>query len=422
MIGFAWVSHRYEYTLDITVNNSNTLSTASQKLLDQLSGPIKITAYIQKGLPLRKQISQLVERYLQHKADLSLNFVDPASDPARIRELNIGKEGAVVVDYQGRTEKITFLSELSLSNALLQLAYSQDHWISFLTGHGERDALGAANFDLGEFSTHLQQHQQNAQPLDLTNLSEIPNNSALLVIANPRVKLLDGELKILEQYLDQGGNLLLLVEPDQDTLDPLLSKLGISRLPGVLIDPEVKLYGIDHPDFIVINSYPTPHSITRNLETMSLFPETAALQIIPENTFQSVSFLTSSAKAWNETEPRQSPLSINKTTEKVGPLSFGLALTRQQTGKQQRIVVIGDGDFLSNSYLGNVGNLDLGLRIIKWLVQDDNYLEIPARITPDNSLKLAPIVLGSMGLGFLVVVPLSLLGSGFWIWRQRRRR
>ncbi len=424
MSGIAWLSQRYPAVIDISANGSNTLSIESQKLLTQLTEPVQITAYIPKGQPIRKQISQLIQRYRDHKPDLELSFVDPASSPETVRRYHIGKEGAVLVTYQKRTEKITFLSETSLSNTLLQLAYSQQHWISFLTGHGERDALGVANFDLSDFSSQLTHHQQQAQPLDLTNLTEIPGNSALLVIANPRVNLLDAELKILHQYLEQGGNLLLLVEPNQTTLDPILTDLGLTRLPGLLLDQQSKLYHIDNPSFIVMNSYPTPHAITQNLETMTLFPETAAFTLNPHTDYQSVPFLLSSAESWNETEPltNSAPIQEQQLNEYSGPLPFGLALTRQHAGKQQRIVVIGDGDFLSNTYLGNVGNVELGIRIVKWLVHDDHYLNIPARLTPDRSLNLSPITMGSIGFGFLLIIPMCLIICGLWIWRKRRRR
>lgn len=421
--GLAWLSYRYPTLLDITANNSNTLSLESQKLLTQLTAPIELNAYIQKGLPLRKQISQLVNRYNRYKPDISLKFIDPAGQPEQVRALDIGKEGAVVINYQGRTEKLTFLSEASLSNALLQLAYSQHHWLSFLTGHGERDPLGEANFDLGEFSKRLQAHQYTAQPLNLGTLPDIPDNSELLVIAGPDVKLLDTELDILRHYLNNGGNLLVLAEPHQTALDPILAELGVKMLPGILVDNKAKAYGVDNPSFIVVNSYAEPHAMTSNLETMSLFPETAALSINPDSAYRSVAFLKSSEQAWNETGPIQGVLNRDASLgERAGPLSFGLALTRSHAGKQQRIAVIGDGDFLSNTYLGNVGNLDLGSRIIKWLVQDDNYIEIPARISPDNSLKLSAIAIGGIGLGFLFFLPLTLMGCGFWIWRKRKRR
>ncbi|MGR9088298.1 MAG: DUF7088 domain-containing protein, partial [Gammaproteobacteria bacterium] len=134
----AWLSIRYPVQIDITQSQSNTLSAASLKLLEALPDPVRITAYIKKGLPIRLQIAQLVNRYNRHKPNLTLSFVDPDSDPEKSRELNIGAEGLVLVDYQGRTEKVTFIDESSLTNALLQLSKAEARWVTFLAGHGER--------------------------------------------------------------------------------------------------------------------------------------------------------------------------------------------------------------------------------------------------------------------------------------------
>lgn len=151
----AWLSTRYTAQIDITNNASNTLSQASQKLLKSLPDKVLITAYIRKGQPLRTQIVQLVDRYSRYKPDLTLTFIDPDLEPEKTRELNIGPEGIILVEYQGRTEKLTFIDESSLTNALLQLANANERWVTFLTGHGERSPDGIANFDLGQFGKEL---------------------------------------------------------------------------------------------------------------------------------------------------------------------------------------------------------------------------------------------------------------------------
>ena len=85
-------------------------------------------------------------------------------------------------------------------------------------------------------------------------------------------------------------------------------------------------------------------------------------------------------------------------------------------------MVIGDGDFLSNAFLGNGGNLNLGLNIVNWLSQNDPFINIPAKTSPDRSLQLSPLASWAIGFGFLIVLPALLIGSGVVIWFQRRKR
>jgi ABC-type uncharacterized transport system involved in gliding motility auxiliary subunit len=104
----------------------------------------------------------------------------------------------------------------------------------------------------------------------------------------------------------------------------------------------------------------------------------------------------------------------------AGPLTIGVALEREVNGKEQRILVIGDGDFLSNAFLGNGGNLDLGINLIRWLSSDDQLLNIPARTAQDTRLELSPVMGALIGIGFLLVLPILFLGAGVVIWLRRR--
>jgi ABC-type uncharacterized transport system involved in gliding motility auxiliary subunit len=419
----AWASTLYRWQFDLTQSASNTLSTASQKLLSTLTGPVRITAYIKKGLPIRLQIAQLIGRYNQYKPDIAFSFIDPDSVPDKTRELEIGTEGLVLVDYQGRQEKLNFIDESSLTNALLQLAKAEQRWVTFLTGHGERLPDSDANFDFGRFGKELARRKINAQTINLATIPAIPDNSALLVISAPKVSLLAGEIEIIQDYLKRGGNLLLLSEPDNTLSEAFISHLGLKQLPGKVVDANTNLYQISDPTFIVASEY-TRHLITRNFQVVTLFPGTTGFIIAEETEFLNIPLLNSSANSWTDTGPISGKIRFDPDSdEKQGPITFAYALTRTvQENHEQRAVIIGDGDFLANSYIGNVGNLDLGLRIINWLVHDDRFIDIPPKRSPDKSLQLTQTSVAIIGFGFLIVLPLVFLITGFMVWRKRRMR
>ncbi|TAN68319.1 MAG: ABC transporter [Methylobacter sp.] len=431
MIGtLAWLSTRYRVETDITGNNGNSLSQASKKLLESLPDKIQLTAYIKKDQAIRSQIAQLVDRYKRHKADLALTFIDPASQPEKTRELNIDATGAVIVEYQGRTEKLNFIDESSLTNALLQLANADERWLTFLVGHGERAPDGIANFDLGQFGKELDRRKIKAQSINLATMADIPGNSALLVITAPAVPLLAGEIELVKRYIQQGGNLLLLTDPGNRHLDALQQLLGLRQLPGTIVDSRSKLYGINDPSFVLGSDY-IAHPITKGFQTITVYPVTAGLEISEETDFRPIELLNSALQSWTETGPVAGKILFDADgDEKQGPLTFAYALTRplasagvgQDKFAEQRIVVVGDGDFLSNAYIGNVGNLDMGLRMINWLIHDDRFIDIPAKIATDKSLQLSLISVATIGFGFLVVIPLLLMGAGFYIWRKRKQR
>ena len=138
-------------------------------------------------------------------------------------------------------------------------------------------------------------------------------------------------------------------------------------------------------------------------------------------------FLQTVARSWSETGVLKGAIDYNEDTDIVGPLTIGLALTRKdkeetanKNSKKQRIVILGDGDFLSNTYLGNQGNLNIGHNIINWISNDDSFISIPSSSAADSQINISDLMGAIIGLFFLIILPLALLVSGTLIWYKRR--
>ena len=103
-----------------------------------------------------------------------------------------------------------------------------------------------------------------------------------------------------------------------------------------------------------------------------------------------------------------------------------MSLARQQESGneqfEQRVAIIGDADFLSNRYLGNGGNLEIGINLVNWLSHDDRLISISPRPAPDTRLELSSQQQLAIAIFFLLVLPLGLLVSGLRIWLKRRKR
>jgi len=424
----AWLSTQYVYQADWTTGARNTVSADTRRLLDAMQHPVSISAFVRDDDMTRDQITSLIGSYQRFKDDISLEFINPDREPARVRELGIASGGEIIIRYLDRSENIQTLSEQQLSNALLRLTRQDERWIVFLTGHGERQPVGETNHGLGIFTRELERKGLNVQTVKLAE-SEIPSNTNLLVLASPRVDLLPGEVDKLQRYLEQGGNLLWLAEPGGlHGLEPLAEQLDISLLPGIVVDASSQMFGVENPTFVVVAGYPH-HEITSEMSTVTVYPEAAALEINDSGTWDITPLLSTLERAWTELNEIAGEIQFDSDTdERSGPLDIGLALTRARTDESdaslpmQRVVVIGDGDFLSNTYLGNAGNLGLGLNIVQWLSHDDAALNISIKSAPDTSLVLGKVAQAVIGLGFLVGLPVLLLVTGILIWLLRRRR
>ena len=101
---------------------------------------------------------------------------------------------------------------------------------------------------------------------------------------------------------------------------------------------------------------------------------------------------------------------------------MAVALNRAIGDREQRVIVVGSGHFLANGYLGNGGNLDLGMNMINWLAGDDAFISIQPRTTIDSQLELSELQLTLIATGFLIILPLMLLACGMIIsWRSKHR-
>jgi len=428
----AWLSTLYVYQADWTAGGRNTVSVDTRRLLAEMTEPVTITAYAREDELLRKQIKYFVGKYQRFKPDITLEFVNPDTAPERVRTEGITVDGELLVGYQGHSEHVQTLTERKLTNALLRLTRQNTRWIVFLTGHGERDPHGKANADLGAFGKELERNGLKVQTINLAE-NAIPKNTSLLVIASPRVNLLPGEVKLLRDYVTQGGNLLWLAEPGKPAgLGALAEQLDVAFLPGVVVDATTQAFGINDPSFAIVTSYPN-HEVTRELNAVTVFPEAAALEIHENRHWKTTPILTTLKRSWTELGELKGEIQFDANTdERAGPLDIGVALTSTTAAgepgpsgappHEQRIIVTGDGDFLSNTYLGNAGNLDLGMNMVHWLSHDDAFVDIRVKAAPDTTLELGRISQAVIGLGALIGMPLLLMTAGLVIWLRRRRR
>ncbi len=421
----AWLTQQYRWQLDLSAYQRNSLNEASIKILKQLEDDIEIIVFINNNSRLRKAIQILISRYQQHKNNIHLQFTNPDTDPEQARALGISSNGELLINYQGRQERLQQINEQTLSNALLRLARSNDHWLVFSSGHGERSPHNEQDYNYSEFTQRLNNKGLRIQTLSLDNQTTIPDNTTVFIIASPQNDFSATETKAIHNFLNKGGNILWLLDPGSlHGLESVAEHLDITVLPGHIIDANTQKFGIEQVDFVVANSYPSG-SLTDNFSQFTVFPQVAAIKYGHNKQFQASPFLKSLDSSWTETGPFKGHIKYNANSEEqLGPFNYGIALTKAAATaqQQQRIIVIGDSDFLSNTFIGNGGNLELGLNIINWLTHDDQLIQIRPIEAADRQLALHDWQIISIAMLFIFALPLSLCIAATTIWLKRRRK
>jgi ABC-type uncharacterized transport system involved in gliding motility auxiliary subunit len=431
----AWLSTKHSSQFDWTANARNSLSKSSVALLKTLKDPVVVNVYVKNNPSISKAVTEILDRYQRVKSNFTFHLINPDIDIQQAQRDKVTATGQIIIEYEGRKETLGSLSEEKISSALLRLSRGSARKVVFLTGHGERDPDIKDNRNYSKLAAELTSKGFKIEKLSLLE-KPIPDDTRVLVIASPVHELLKGEVERISKYIDNGGNLLWLADPGKlYGLGSLAKKLGVVFQPGVVVDDNINLRAtlqIQQPTVIPVLEY-FPHPVTKGINYNTLFPLVRGVGFASreDKVWKHEPLFRSFQKSWTETGDINKKIVFNTADGDIaGPITLGVALERQlhpdkdkTSGKSsQRIVVVGDSDFLSNAFIGAGANLSLGMNMFNWLVGDDNLIAVEPKSAPDTHLRLNDNERIAISAGFFFIVPGLLLVVGFGLWFKRRKR
>ncbi len=427
------VTREFSVSRDVTQGSRNSLTEGSINVLKQMKLPVHITVYASrddtsKKEQYRKKYSDFVARYQRAKPDIALEFIDPAEQPKLAQDAGIKVDGEFVVEYAKRSEHILppFV-EQDMTNLLVRLSRTNQRPVMYLDGHGERSLIGVKNHDIGEFGKQLEKRGFKFSNPDLTIAQAVPSNGTMLIIASPQIGLTEVEVKKIQTYLESGGNLLLLLDDDNlHGLKPIADYLGLTVSPGMVMDLSAAQYKADAR--MAIASQYGEHAITKNFMLRTFFSEARMVdaQDSYEWGWKVTRLIDVAPNGWLEKGKIDTKVSFDAKSDVPGPISIAVALERIYGKKGQRVVVVGNGNFLSNTFIANGGNIDLGINIINWLAGDDNLITIQPKPLKDVNMIIPDTDSGRLLAwfifnGFQYFIPLFFVIAGLVIWWKRRK-
>jgi hypothetical protein len=436
----AWLTQKYHHVFDWTRDSRNSLSETSQRILQQADQTLLFTVLARKAASERQVVLRQIEKYTSINPDIDFKFLDIDKEILLAKELHLNNPNQLRIDYNSRFEIVDTISEREITNALQRLTRQHTPWVTFLSGHGERDPFDEENQGYSTLKQTLETSGVQVQDLNLLQTTIIPDNVSVLVIAAPQAELLAGEEKLIVDFVEAGGNLLWLTDPlptlgaspgqSEKVIKPLpllADKLGLSWINGTIIDANQELrsiLGIKHPAIVPVIEY-QQHEITKQLKNQTLFPFAAGIAIETPEQWQTKPLFYSLPGAWAEAGSLtgESVTFDSTAGDTKGPLLIAASLLRKFDGdKQQRVVLIGDSDFASNVYIGHGENLTLIVSILQWLTHDDQRISLLPYQPPDVSVEFSNTEIAMLAASYLLIVPLSVLLIGLFIGMRRRRR
>ncbi|MBI5427367.1 MAG: GldG family protein [Nitrospinae bacterium] len=447
------ISYRHKYRVDMTEKGYYTLSPQTKKIVGSLPREVKMTAFFQTDSPNKADFQHLADGYVELTDKIKLEFVDPDKNPAVAKRYGVTTYGTVVLESGKQESKVSHATEENLTNGILKAIDDERKTIYFLDGHGERDLDNMEKEGYSEVKKSLEKDNFLVKKLLLMQSGEVPKDASLLIVNGPQKPILDKERAVIQDYLDQGGSVFLLIDPQSDSgMDAFLKKWGIEAGDDMVIDPLSKLFGGDFAA-PVISQY-THHDITKDFALATIFPLARSVKAVPAEGVETVELLKTGPNSWGEKDLTGSKVKYDEGVDLKGPVAVAVVATRKikdagaasknktpaadekgpknnasgknddaaGAGKPRKatLVVVGDSDFASNAYHGFSGNGDFFLNTASFLAQEEKLISIRPRERKTSPVQLTRAEGSLMFILGMIVIPALVIGSGIRVWWRRR--
>ncbi len=183
LIAVNYLSVRRNTRWDLTANRQYSLSDQTVKLVQGLTGPVKFTVFDQEANFDR--FRPRLESYATTRRRSRWSTSTPSAIRVQPRQLNIDTIRTVVIEYMGRTERVSTDSEQDLTNALIKLLNPTERKVYFLSGHGEKDPANSERVGYSAISDALKRDNYQFDKLVLAQTNEIPADATMIVVAGP---------------------------------------------------------------------------------------------------------------------------------------------------------------------------------------------------------------------------------------------
>src|SRR5881397_1992325 len=449
---------------DFSRDQKYTLSDKTKRFVNTLKGKMRITVFFSPNTPITADLQNLLTEYqYAGKGKIDIEHIDPERNLSRAKELFdkykvVTDESLLVLDYEGRNKTVkasemadidqsgmafgegprvaAFKGEQAITSAMIDLVEGKKKTLGYITGHKE-PPLSEATSPISVLKTFIENENIKFQELNLLDLDAIPADVKAVMIVGPQYDFSDREMKLLRDFWDKQGRILLLLDPGAKTskLDAFLNELGVK-----VNDDRLMVFlrtGIQEMALIrdVQAHFLGGSPITKRLADVRalFFGGTSSLTLEPDrvraaniriqpliqaekgyfaekdyNTDDQAKFQTDAKKAG------ASP-TIGASIEKGGS-----ADERVQVNSS-RLVVVSNATFVQdNAVTQDQQALDFVSGSVNWLLSREQLIGIAPKIAKPLTFSLNEEALRNLRWIVLVFIPLIPAVIGTMVWWQRR--
>src|SRR5438105_11021992 len=450
---------------DFSRDQKYALSDKTKRFLNTLKGRMRVTVFFAPTTPITADVQNLLTEYqYAGKGKIDIEHIDPERNLSRAKELFdkykvVTDEPLLIVDYEGRNKTVkasemadfdqsgmafgegprvtTFKGEQAITGAMIDLVEGKKKTLGYVTGHKE-PALSENSSPISVLKTFIENENIKFQELNLLDLAAIPADVKAVMIVGPQYDFSDRETKLLRDFWDKQGRILLLMDPAAKT----------PKLRGFLNELGVKMN--DDRLMVFVRTGIEELALTRDVQAQFLgdSPVTKRLADVRALFFGGTSSLTLEPDRVRAANIRVEPLiqaekgyfaekdyntddqakfqADAKQSSNV-TLTIGAAVEKGGSADQRvqvnspRLVVVSNATFVQdNAITQDQQGLDFISGSVNWLLSREQLIGIAPKIPKPLTFSLSEEALRRLRWIVLVFMPLVPAVIGTLVWWQRR--
>jgi hypothetical protein len=472
-----WIGFRNYKRWDVSRDQKYALSDKTKRFLNSIKGKMRITVLFSPNTPISGDVASLLTEYqYASKGKIDIENIDPNRNYTRAKELVdkykvVSDESLLIIDYDGRNKTVkasemaeidqsgmamgegprvtAFKGEQTITSAIIDLVEGKKNIIGYVTGHKEPAISEPSALSMDQqpqqprspisiLKTFIENENIKFQELNLYNEPQVPAEVKAVMIVGPQYDLSDREIKLLQDFWNKQGRILVLLDPAAKTpkLNAFLNELGVKvnddRLMAFVRTGIEELALIRDVQALFLGENPVTRRLgnvraiffggTSSLSVDQEKVRTANVQVKPAIEAEKGYF---AEKDYNSND--QAKLQADAKNASATPLVLGATVEKGGSADERvqmnsaRMVVVSNSTFVQdNALTQDQQALDFISGSANWLLSREQLIGIAPKIPKTLTFTLTEESLRSLRWMVLVLIPLVfvLLGTAVW-WKRR---
>jgi ABC-type uncharacterized transport system len=464
---------------DLSRDKKYALSDKTKRFLETIKGKVRVTVFFSPTNPIGQDVQALLTEYqYAGKGKIDIEHIDPERNLSRAKELFdkykvMSDESLVILDYDGRNKtvkasemaevdqgnpmlgeppKVTaFKGEQAMTSAMIDLVEGKKNTLGYVLGHKEPPIADTApslsptmaadpgtRSPISLVKTVIENENIKFQELNLFEVGAIPADVKTIVINGPQYDFSDREMKLLRDFWEKQGRILLLLDPTAKTpkLNAFLNELGVKVNDDRLM--ALVKTGIQEMARVrdVVGRFLPDNIITKRLgDVRGIFlGGTCSLTLEPDRVRAMNVRLQPLVQAekgyWAETDYNstdEEKLQADAAQAPTTPLTIAASIEKGGSADERvqanssRLVVVSNSTFIQDSAITQDQQaLDFFSASVNWLLSREQLIGIAPKVPKTLTFTLEDKSLRNLRWLILALIPLIPAILGFAVWWQRR--